>query len=151
MIAELEGCLDSSIKINRVGSFYQNYTNENSYRISNISNEFDKYIPSIQQQIEELEGTKFIYKPLFNEAYKQKIQRFLFIVFKADINAKSIIHQLEKSRMNRSTSFFNKIKNFLMLNDGNEYSFEDRSKVAAYLETAIEQLISIFNVVISNN
>ncbi|XP_076364316.1 sphingomyelin phosphodiesterase 4-like isoform X2 [Tachypleus tridentatus] len=105
---------------------------------------------SLRQQLSDLEGSGFHYKPLFGEYQRSQVQQLLHLIAQARATIAGVIKLQEASQK----SWFSELMAFFSLNEGSyagdEYSAAEAKKVELHLESAIHQLSELFQLPIIN-
>ncbi|KDR21935.1 Sphingomyelin phosphodiesterase 4 [Zootermopsis nevadensis] len=140
MIKEVEHCLDGVS-----GAHLSNDSVSSSS--PETSHQGHKWSALVRQQVLELEGPGYQYKPLFGSETVSQVFQFMLLIQRAIETAHNLQLHLETVLRNRSSSFFASLKNFFSSqSDSDEYSLEERRKVSAYLGTCLCYVSNIFEI-----
>ncbi|XP_022249137.1 sphingomyelin phosphodiesterase 4-like isoform X2 [Limulus polyphemus] len=105
---------------------------------------------SLRQQLSDLEGPGFHYKPLFGEYQRSQVQQLLHLITQARVTIAGVIKLQEASQK----SWFSELVASFSLNEnsyaGDEYNAVEARKVELHLESAIHQLSELFQLPIIN-
>jgi sphingomyelin phosphodiesterase 4 len=142
MLSEVEHCLDD---VPGTGLPNDSVSRRNT---PESNHQGHKWNAVVRQQVLELEGSGYQYKPLFGSETLSQVFQFMLLIQRANESARNLQLQLERESKNRSSSFFTYLKDLFFTNPVgcDEYSLEERRKVSAYLETCLHQLSHIFEI-----
>ncbi|CAG2059135.1 unnamed protein product [Timema podura] len=132
MIREIESCLD--IPGNAMADPSRTMIGHN------------KWSTVVKQQMLDLEGVGFVYQPMFGQETRLQVAQFLMLLREARQVAQSILAKHENERLNRSFGFFATLKDLWRSNDFDDYTLEERRKTVSCLDSSLELLANLFEV-----